>query len=202
MKPAILSIDLHRGHLDQEFATLPLPAENSEKIIMNNRHFFDKARDLGVPIIHVVTMYRNKEEILSNPFWRSKCGTNSTRSNIDHHNIIGSKGTEIIPELYNVKDYIVNTKKRYDCFYMTDLEFLLDKLNIDTLFITGVNTSSCVLNTAFEACDRDYKVYVVEECVDSMDGQKLHEAALIIINTVLGEVIETDNAIKVLSSAY
>ena len=86
------------------------------------------------------------------------------------HNIIGSPGCTVMPELLDPRDFVVDTKKRYDCFLGTDLDFLLRSHGVNTLLITGVNTNSCVLATTTAANVRDYAVIVVEDCVDTMDG--------------------------------
>ncbi len=88
---------------------------------------------------------------------------------------------------------MVNTKKRYDCFIGTDLDFLLRSHGINTLLITGVNTNSCVLATTTAANVRDYAVIVVEDCVDSMDGPELHAAGLACIRTAFGFVMRADS---------
>jgi nicotinamidase-related amidase len=97
-----------------------------------------------------------------------------------------------MPELLNPSDFIVNTKKRYDCFLGTDLDFVLRSHSVNTLLITGVNTNSCVLATTTAANVRDYSVIVVEDCVDSMDGPELHAAGLACIRTAFGFVMDTD----------
>jgi hypothetical protein len=80
----------------------------------------------------------------------------ATRKNVMRHNIIGGPGCTVMPDLLDAKDFIVNTKKRYDCFLGTDLDFLLRSHGINTLLITGVNTNSCVLATTTAANVRDY----------------------------------------------
>jgi nicotinamidase-related amidase len=92
----------------------------------------------------------------------------------------------------------VATKKRYDCFVGTDLDFLLRSHGINTVLITGVNTNSCVLSTATAACSRDYAVLVVEDCVDTMDGPEVHEAALECIRAAFGWVMISDETIATL----
>jgi nicotinamidase-related amidase len=93
-------------------------------------------------------------------------------------------------------DWVIDTKKRYDCFIGTDLDFLLRTHGINTVFITGVNTNSCVLSTACAACSRDYAVVVIEDCVDTMDGPALHEAALACIRSAFGTVMRSDEIHK------
>src|SRR5207253_2446360 len=83
-------------------------------------------------------------------------------------------GTEIIPELYAERDVVVRSKKRYSVFAPTDLEFLLRRrLGADTLILAGINTTTCVLCAAFEATNRDFRVVVAADAVDSMDGKDM-----------------------------
>jgi biuret amidohydrolase len=108
------------------------------------------------------------------------------------HNLIGGPGCTVMPELFDERDWVVDTKKRYDCFIGTDLDFVLKTHGINTLLITGVNTNSCVLATTTAANVRDYAVIVVEDCVDTMDGPALHDAGLLCIRTAFGFVLTSD----------
>ena len=189
-RAALVAIDMHRGHLDPAIATLPLDALRSHRVIERSAAFFRGLRDLDVPIIHVVTAYRDAAEILSNPFWRAKNDDPfATRHNIARHNVSPSAGTQVIPDLIDpARDRVVATKKRYSAFLGTDLEFVLRALSISTVLLAGVNTNSCVLATAVEACNNDYRVVVVRDCVDSMDGDAAHDAGLLMIRTAFGWV--------------
>ena len=196
--PAVVAIDLHRGHLDPSVATMPLLPGSEHRIIEANRLFLEQCRTAHIPIIHMVTTYRDVAEIRSNPFWRTRADdASSARKNAERHNLEGSPGCEIIPELYeSARDWVVNSKKRYDCFVATDLEFILGKHGINTLLLTGVNTNSCVLATAASACSRDYAVIVVADCVDTMDGPDLHRAALLCIQTAFGWVMPSQEVFR------
>lgn len=200
VRAAVVAIDLHRGHLDPEVATMPVVPGTEERIIASNRRFFERCRDEGIPIVHQLTKYRDVGEIRSNPFWRTRADDpDATRKNVERHNVQGSPGCEIIPALLDSeRDWVVDTKKRYNCFVGTDLDFVLRKHGINTVLITGVNTNSCVLSTATSACSRDYAVFVVEDCVDSMDGPELHEAALTCIRAAFGWVMTSDEVVGAL----
>ena len=197
-KPAVVAIDCHRGHLDPTVATMPVAADTAHRLIEANRRFFDRCRGRGVPIIHLVTSYRDAAEIRANPFWRTRADDpRAARKNVERHNIEGSVGCEIIPSLYDREnDWVVDTKKRYDCFVGTDLDFVLKAHGVDTLLITGVNTNSCVLCTVAAANVRDYAPIVVEDCVDTMDGPDAHAAALLCIRTALGWVMTSDHVVE------
>jgi nicotinamidase-related amidase len=191
--PAVIGIDLHRGHLDPAVATMPLEAGRAAKLVEANRKFFSAARQAGVPIVHLVTSYRDVTEIRSNPFWRTRADDpNASRKNVERHNLAGSPGTEIMPGLKEEKDYVVDNKKRYDCFAETDLDFLLRRHGINTLLITGINSSSCVLATAIRANVSDYAPIVIEDCVDTMDGPDLHEAALACLRAAFAWVMRSN----------
>jgi len=193
IKAAVVAIDLHRGHLDMAVATMPTTPDVATRIIANNKRLLDWARSQGIPVIHQVTSYRDADEIRANPFWRTRAeDPTTTRRNVMRHNIKGGPGCMVMPQLLDERDFVVDTKKRYDCFLGTDLDFLLRSHGINTLLITGVNTNSCVLATTTAANVRDYAVIVVEDCVDSMDGSELHAAGLACIRTAFGFVMGTD----------
>ena len=188
----ILTIDLHRGHLDPEMATLPLPRDRAERVTSAAVSALEHARSLGIPVVHVITSYRNPGESLSNPFWaRIEKNADNSRSNMGRHNIEGSPGTELMPGIFREGDIRVYGKKRYDSFLDTDLKFVLDSLGARTLGIMGVNTNSCVLTTTLSASTKDYDPIVIEECVDTLDDPKYHDYALELIKLAFGRVMKT-----------
>ena len=191
VRAAIVAIDLHRGHLDMTVATMPAAPEVATRVVQANRRLMDWARGAGIPVVHLVTQYRDAEEIRVNPFWRTRSeDPDNPRKNVLRHNIIGMPGGEIMPGLHDTaRDWVVNTKKRYNCFVATDLDLLLRSHGINTLIVTGVNTNSCVLSTVTAACSMDYAVVVASDCVDTMDKPELHDAALLCIRTAFGFVM-------------
>jgi nicotinamidase-related amidase len=197
VRPAVVGIDLHRGHLDPAVATMPLEAKASEIVVAANKRFFDGCRTAGIPIVHLVTRYRDKEEIVSNPFWKTRADNpTASRKHVARHNLDGSPGCEIMPGLYRQGDWVVDTKKRYDCFVATDLDFMLRRHGINTLLLTGINTSSCVLATTIRANVLDYAPVVISDCVDTIDGPPLHDAALACIRAAFGWVMDSDEALR------
>jgi biuret amidohydrolase len=201
IRPAVLTIDLHRGHLDPDVATLPLPADVSAAVVAANVEFLEAARAAGLPVVHMVTSYRDRDEIASNAFWRAIADTEATRANVLQHNLPQSPGTQLMPRVYAKGDRVVDTKKRYDCFLHTDLEFVLDQLGVNTLLITGVNTNSCVLATTIAASVRDYACIVVEDCVDTVDGKEFHEMALECLRRAFGWALPAHEVLHLVIAA-
>ena len=195
-RPAVLTIDLHRGHLDSAVATLPLPAPAAARVVAANVAFLEDARALGLPVVHVVTSYRERQEIASNPFWRAIADSTAIRANVLGHNLDHLSGVELMPGILGAGDRVVATKKRYDCFQHTDLGFILDRLGVNVLLVTGVNTNSCVLATTIAASVRDYACIVIEDCVDTVDGPPLHDAALECIRRAFGWALPGAEALR------
>jgi len=197
-KSAIVTIDMHRGHLDPEVATMPASAEDAERVIKAAEDVIDFARVHGVPIVHVKLVFRKipglGSEGMRVPFWKALHDIQDEKnrlspgrkSTVDDHNIMGSVQTEIIPSLYAEGDYVIDNKKRLDCFMGTDLEGLLLSLGVENVCLMGINTNTCVMNTAFTAFNKDYRVIVMSDCVASMYGDDLHVLGLQNVARCLG----------------
>jgi biuret amidohydrolase len=196
-RPAVVTIDLHRGHLDPAVATMPLPAEAAERVTAANAALLAQARRRGLPVVHVVTSYHAVEEIAANPWWASVAGTDATRANVLRHQLPDSPGLEVMPQVLDAGDIVVTGKKRYDCFAATELDHVLRSRGVDTVLLTGVNTNSCVLATTIASNTRDYAAVVVEDCVDTMDRAQ-HEAALSVIRQAFGWVATCDEVLAAL----
>ncbi len=196
-RTVLVAIDMHRGHLDPAVATLPLSPERCAPLIERAARLFRELRALGIPIVHMVTEYREPGEIAANPFWEAiHNDPEKARKGILEHNLAGSAGTEIIPALWAPGDLRVGGKKRYNCFQATGLEFLLHRLNVETLILAGINTTTCVLNTAFEATNRDFRVVIAAEAVDSVDGEEMHRFALQLMSAAMGWVLSHDEILR------
>jgi nicotinamidase-related amidase len=201
---AIVTIDMHRGHLDMDVATMPAEPEDAKRVIAHARETLDFARKARIPVIHVVLVYRRLPGIgsegMRSHFWKALHAaqaetdrlTPGRKSTVREHNIEGSPGTQIIPELYREGDYVIDNKKRLDCFYGTDLRQLLDALGVKSVVLMGINTNTCVLNTAFTAFNFDYRVVVLSDCVASMYGDDLHVLGLQNVARCLGWVITNE----------
>ena len=72
---AIVAVDMHRGHLDMDVATMPATPEDAARVIAGAQDALRFARSLSIPIIHVVLTYRMipglGSESMTQPFWRA-----------------------------------------------------------------------------------------------------------------------------------
>ena len=208
-RTAVVTIDMHRGHLGGEDATMPVTAEVTARVLRAAEKFLRFARDIGLPVIHTVLTWRLEEAYRFSP--RVDAGrmtlshqTPATRALADGtlHNLVGSAQCELMPEIGpEPGDLIVDSKKTQSIYFGTEMEVLLGTfLDIDTLILMGINTNTCVQCAAFESLNRGLQVVVLEDCVGSMYGEDLHEAALQNIARCLGWVMSADEVIAKIQS--
>jgi nicotinamidase-related amidase len=188
---AIVSIDMHEGHL-ADTPDCPCPAPRAREIVVPIDRFHDEARALGVPIIHVKTVLRkggvdDVQGIKS--AWRLTFPLYvGDIPNADEHAIEGSRWTEFVTRV-DPSDLVVDTKKRLSVFYPTDLDFLLRNLNVRTVVLDGGFTDCCVLNAAFDASNLNYRVVVLRDLVRGTN-EEMEDAALKIVSLHLGLVMD------------
>ena len=191
-RTAIVSIDMHRGHLDPS-PQCPCPAPRAREIVAPIDAFHDGARVLGIPIIHVRTVLRRGgiDDIrgISSAWRRTFPLYVGEIPNSDAHAIEGSPWTEFVTRVAP-DDLIVETKKRLSAFYPTNLDFLLRNMRIDALVLNGGFTDCCILNTAFDANNHNYRVIVARDLVRGTD-ETLENAALAMVSLHLGLVADS-----------
>ena len=100
------------------------------------------------------------------------------------HCIVGTKETEIVPELAGFKGEIISTS-HYSGFYDSELDVELNKISPEKIIVCGVCTDICVMHTVADARNRGYSVEVPPNCVASFDDDA-HRFALEHMEKVLG----------------
>lgn len=191
-KTAVVSIDMHRGHLDPS-PQCPCPAPRARDIVAPIDAFHDGARALAIPIIHVRSVLRRggEDDVRGvSAAWRRTFPLYVGEiPNSAAHALEGSPWTEFVTRV-EADDLIVETKKRLSAFYPTDLDFLLRNMRIEALVLNGGFTDCCILNTAFDASNRNYRVMVARDLVRGTD-RHLEDAALAMVSLHLGLVVES-----------
>lgn len=86
---------------------------------------------------------------------------------------------------------LVVSKTRYSPFWDTDIDARLKALGVDTLVIAGLTTECCVADTAKDAFNRDYHVFIAADACAAYEPE-LHAGALKMLD--LNTAILTDTA--------
>ncbi|RDI28560.1 cysteine hydrolase family protein [Pseudacidovorax intermedius] len=197
-RTAVLSIDMHRGHLDDS-PDCPCPAPRARDVVAPIDAFHDEVRALGGRIVHVKSVVREggADDIGGIPSaWRRTFPLHvGPIPNADAHAIEGSPWTEWVTRV-EPGDLKVENKRRLSAFYPTDLDFLLRNQRIETVVLDGGFTDCCVLNTAFDANNRNYRVIVLQDLVRGTD-EPLEQAALAMVSLHLGLVMTSADLLAV-----
>ena len=90
---------------------------------------------------------------------------------------LGEWGTEVHPALKPEPGDFDIVKHRVSPFYATSLEAILGAHGIQRLYVCGVSTSGAVLSAAKDGHDRDYGVYVLEDCCAALTDEQ-HQAVI------------------------
>ena len=197
-RTAVVSIDMHRGHLEDS-PDCPCPAPRAREIVEPINRFHAECRLLAVPVVHVETTLRRGgvDDVKGNvAAWRRVFPLYvGPIPNADAHAIEGSPWTEFVTDVDRERDLLVTTKKRLSVFYPTDLEFLLRNLRKETVVLNGGFTDCCVLNAAFDASNRDFRVVVLRDLVRGTNPE-MEEAALRIMSLHLGVVTDSSELLR------
>ncbi|RKY42595.1 MAG: cysteine hydrolase [Candidatus Makaraimicrobium thalassicum] len=156
----LLVIDMLRDFMTEEGALYC--GDNARRIIPFIARKIDECRSSGCKVIHVCDSHRPDDREFS--IFPAHC-------------VKGTRGAESIEELKPVEQDIVIEKTRYSAFYGTELEKALKELDPETVFVSGVCTSICVMDTVGGLRDRDYRVVVYKQGVADFDAEA-HEFAL------------------------
>lgn len=168
-KAALIVIDIQASTFIDDSKERSIPnMEGFKERMLKSRVAIDKARECDIPVIFIQEIHRKD---LSD-FGRELDGDE------DIHCLDDNPGTDIaVKELgFRPDDYLI-PKRRYSCFYGTDLEILLRGLKVDTLILVGALTDVCVHYTFVDAHQGDYFCRVIEDCVGG-SSIEAHEASL------------------------
>ncbi len=153
-KRALLIIDM------QEFFFVENHEVDKQRLGRNCQTVIDTARDNGVLIIHIVTIYRNDRrdwpQIWANHQDAWCC-----------HLVRGLSLTDVVSDIKILKDEIVIEKHRFSAFYGTNLDDILMASGIQHVDIVGYSADVCIRFTSVDAYNRGYGVGIIREGVEA-----------------------------------
>jgi len=129
-----------------------------------------RARNAGVPVIYVNDNFGK---------WRS-----DFRQQLGHVLEDGVRGEPIAKLLRPDDDDYFVLKAKHSGFYHTQLDLLIEYLQVSTIVLAGFTTDICVLFTASDAYMRDLEIIVPPDC-SAAASMKHHETALEHMSRVL-----------------
>jgi len=149
---ALLIIDMLN-----DFLTGSLKCERAFHIVPNIERTASAFREKKLPVI-----YCNDAHIR---------GIDGELALWGEHAIKGTDGAEVIEDLKpHAEDYVV-PKRRYSCFFGTDLDMLLRELGADEVVLTGLHANLCVRHTAADAYFLGYRITVLSDGVEALSQE-------------------------------
>lgn len=144
------------------------------------RAFLDTARQHRVPLVHVRANY---DPIHKNEPMRER----DYRMGLPHCCLTGTFGFEFYRGFGPRDGELLITKHRYDAFYGTELDVILEGMGIRTLVLGGLVTNGCVDSTARSGYFHGYHVVFLSDG-SAAGKESWHQATLETMAKAFGEV--------------
>jgi nicotinamidase/pyrazinamidase len=158
-----------KGNLASETCTAALP---------RIRKIVEEEQSSGVPVIFTKDSHREGD-----PEFEM----------FPPHCIVGTDEHELVEELreFEPEAVAVVQKTRYSAFHHTKLDEILRDLDPDEVHVIGLCTDICVLHTTADLRNRDYRVIVHRDGVETFnapghDNEEVNRWALSHIENILG----------------
>lgn len=163
----LVVIDIQKSAFLDEKSGIPVMPGYSDNM-RNARALVDAAHETDTPVIFFQEIHRRN--LID--YGRELDGSE------DIHCMEGEPGTPVAVEEMDMRDtdYFIH-KRRYSCFFATELEILLKGLKAETLILVGGMTDVCVHYTFADAHQHDYYVRVASDCVGGTSIEA-HQASL------------------------
>lgn len=165
--PVLLVIDIQKSAFMDEKAGIPV-MDGYRNNMERARSVVDAAHASGIPVVFIQEIHRRDMV----DYGRELDGSE------DIHCMEGEPGTPVAFEEMGRQpgDYFV-PKRRYSCFFGTEMEILLKGLKADTLIMVGGMTDVCVHYSFVDGHQHDYYCRVVSDCVGGTSPEA-HQASL------------------------
>lgn len=163
----LIVVDIQKGGADGAAAGIPV-MEGHAEVVASAERVVAAARSAGVPIVFFQEAHRRSLV----DFGRELDGTEGV------HCLEGDEGTELVEQLRpsGPNEHFI-AKRRYSCFFGTELQILLRGLRAETLVLIGALTDVCVHYTFADGHQHDFYMRVVQDAVIG-SSRSAHDASL------------------------
>jgi maleamate amidohydrolase len=185
-RPAVLAIDYQKSHTRPEFPFGGRPL--ALRALENTCRLLEAARSMNVPVALCYTAYQSVRDM---PYWKIK--------SVREQYLPGNGAIELDDRIADATYDLIVRKTGPSMFYETKVQPFLTKARVDTVIITGVNTSGCVRATVIDSFQRGYRTVVPEECVGDVE-EGPHRDNLRDIQRRYADVVDLKSVLEYLST--
>ena len=146
-KAALIVIDMQNGFIDPASA---LCVEGAAATVPACSRALDHARELGMPVFHVVREYAedgSDVEAVRHAAWHDG-GKPVSRACVNPRSL-----DELAPLAPQPGDRVV-VKPRFSAFFNTNLDNVLRRLGVGTVVLIGTTTPNCIRTTCYDEIGR------------------------------------------------
>jgi len=161
-KPGIVVVDFQKGFTEAQYPLGGAPLVM--RALENTAKLLKVARAYGVPVANCNTAYMNEREM---PYWK----ITAVRKTFLHDHPSVAFDDRIYDRSYD----LTVCKKAPSIFFNTDVNDYFTKERVDTVIVTGCNTSGCIRATSIDAFSHRYRTLVPEDCVGDIEEQPHHD---------------------------
>jgi ureidoacrylate peracid hydrolase len=211
---AVIVVDMQNdfGSAGGMFARAGIDISRIQDAVAPTARVLDAARAAGMPIIYLKMEFASDLANAGGPDAPNRVrhlaigvGEAITAPNGQDSRILieDTWNTAILDELAPQPGDHVVSKHRFSGFFETNLDAVLQSLDVTTLVFTGCTTSVCVESTLRDAYYRDYRCLLLSDCTAEPIGHGLprgnYEASLLLIELMFGWVSESATFIQALT---
>ncbi len=164
--------------------------------VKNTKAVLEVCRKKGIPVIHVRFALRpGAPEVSAKP---GPLFTAFTKMGVL---VDGTWGAEIIDELQPVGNEPVVSHASKNGFYGTDLDIILQAMDVSDLMIAGIATARyVVLATTLSASDRQYYPIVLQDCCNDASDD-LHNWIIDNVLSYIAVISDSQEVTKMINDA-
>jgi len=157
-KPGIVVVDFMVAFTDPQYPLGGAPLVG--RALDNTVKMLEVARRYNVPIAACNTAYMSEREM---PYWK----ISAVRQTFLHDH----PSARIDPRVHDPSYDLTVCKKGPSIFFNTGVAEYFNKERVDTVIVTGCNTSGCIRATAIDSFSHRYRTIVPEDCVGDIEEQ-------------------------------
>lgn len=157
---ALVVIDMENAFIDP---ASPLCIKHALATVPACGRVIQKARERKIPVFFVNRVYRRNGSDVE--FTRYQSWYDGERYLAP--NSTGPLSIEVPVEFKPEKGDYTIVKPRFSAFFQTELDLILRRLGVKTLFLAGTTTPNCIRTTCYDGLSLDYNIVILEDCCSS-----------------------------------
>jgi len=184
-KIALIIVDMQN---DFVLPNAPQCIKGAVSVIPNIEKVLHTFREKSLPVFHVYREYRADGSDIEKT--RLDDFLNGKKYCVPH-----TKGCEIIDELSPREEEYRIVKNRFSGFMNTELDFILRRLEVESIVVCGIQYPNCIRATVFDGVALGYEVTLVTDAT-SAQTEKIAQANIVDIKNIGVECISTELLIE------